>query len=127
MRVLVLDGSRVLPSLVGRLAPEIQVETAGSFAEVGSAISADPPHGLIVNLTPAQLPWSELFRYCCEHEPPIPVLFESCIYRSAQDAGVEDLCDLGAFLAKPYSLEELRSKIDWLVRTAYSTLEPDLV
>lgn len=104
--------------LVSRLAPELEIETADSFDEARQALCTHPPQGLIVNLTPSPLPWGDLLQSCREQDPPIPVLFESCVYRSPQEAGIDGLCELGSFLAKPYSLDELRRQIQWLVQSS---------
>jgi DNA-binding NtrC family response regulator len=119
MHLLVLDGSLVLPSLVRRLAPEgVEVESVATFDEALKRLALRPPDALIVNLTPADLPWKSLQSLCEKHSPPIPVLYESCIYRSPVEAGLASLNGTGHFLEKPYSLTELRSEIERLVDLA---------
>lgn len=119
MHLLVLDGSRVLPSLVRRLAPPgVDVEFAATFAEARLRLEQSPPQAMIVNLTPAELPWQELQRLCQGHSPPIPVLYESCVHHSPGEAGLESLNHSGRFLEKPYSLDELRSEIQRLIEDA---------
>ena len=119
MQLLVLDGSRVLPSLVKRLAPPgVDVESATSFAEARLRLEKSPPQALIVNVTPAELPWREIQVLCQEHSPPIPVLYESCVHHSPDDAGLAALNGTGRFLEKPYSLDELRAEILRLMTAA---------
>ncbi len=116
MRILVLDGSRILPTLVRRLAPsELLVETAATFDEALTRLETDPPQAVIANLTPAHLPWHILRALCQKHQPPIPVLFESCVYQDSEDAGLGPLEEHDSFLAKPYRMEELRFQINRLV------------
>ena len=119
MHLLVLDGSRVLLSLVRRLAPAgVEVESVATFDDALKRLALRPPQALIVNLTPSDLPWDELQRLCEKHKPPIPVLYESCVHRSPLDAGLRVLNGSGSFLEKPYSLAELRQEIERLVETA---------
>lgn len=113
-----LDGSPVLRSVVQRVAPpDVAVESAESFDEALARLCEDPPDALIVNISPIDLPWTELQAACRQADHPIPTLFESCIHRSAEEAGIETGDDYTAFLAKPYPLNALRARIEWLVRT----------
>jgi DNA-binding response OmpR family regulator len=119
VRLLVLDGSRVLPTVVARLAPAgVEVEAARTFAEARRRLHDHPPEALIVNISPAALPWRQLHEICSQHEPPIPVLYESCVYHDAVEAGLGRLSPSGHFLEKPYSIAELRNEVDWLVQQA---------
>jgi DNA-binding NtrC family response regulator len=119
VHILVLDGSRVLLTLVKRLAPPgVEVEFAATFDEALKRLALRPPQALIVDLTPADLPWAELHRLCSKYDPPIPVLYESCIYHNLVEAGLPDLDGTGHFLEKPYSVEQLGREIEHLVRTA---------
>lgn len=119
MHLLVLDGSRVLLSLVRRLAPDgVEVESVTNFDEALKRFALRPPQAMIVNLTPSDLPWGELQRLCQRHSPPIPVLYESCIYHDPLDAGLGTLEGTGRFLEKPYPLAELRAEIERLVESA---------
>ena len=116
MRLLVLDGSRVLPSLVRRLADDgLVIEEAQSFEKAVAILAANPPDAVIANVGPADLPWRDLKTFCQNHSPKIPVLFESCVYREARDAGLDDLNHSAMFITKPYSMDELRQAIRLLV------------
>ncbi len=119
VHLLVLDGSRVLLSIVRRLVPEgVRVESVSTFDEALKRLALDPPDGLIVNLTPSDLPWRELQSLCERHSPPIPVLYESCVHHSPLDAGLASLTHNGHFLEKPFSLPELQAEIARLVAVA---------
>lgn len=119
MHLLVLDGSRVLTSVVRRLAPlGVEVECVATFDDALRRLAVRPPQAMIINLTPADLPWSELQELCQKHSPPIPVLYESCVHSSPVDAGLGALNGSGHFLEKPYALADLRAEIERLVETA---------
>ena len=117
LRLLVLDGSHILPSLVRRITPRgTDVVEATSFATAFEMLRLDPPDALIVNVSPVDLPWQQLKTYCQRHDPKIPVLFESCVYSGAAEAGLDDLNHSSCFLAKPYSLDDLRMALRLLIK-----------
>lgn len=119
MRLLVLDGSSVLRNLVMRLVPNgVEVETAATFDEARSRIEGDPPNAVIINVTPSDLPWRGIQALCHDHEPPIPVLYESSVWDNPSEAGLEDLDGHSHFLKKPYSAAELRSNLLRLIELA---------
>lgn len=119
MRILVLDGSRVLPTLVRRLAPRnVEIELVADFEHAEKVLEENPPSAVIADVSGAGLPWSRLKTLCERHVPPIPVLFESCIFRTPEGAGIGALSDSSAFISKPHSLEDLRVEIDRLVSLA---------
>lgn len=112
MRLLVVDGSRLLASLVRRLVAEpVAIEVADSFEEAVAVLTRDPPDALIVNVTPADHPWRELKALCQRHEPKIPVIFESCVYQTPVEAGLGNLNHSAVFLPKPYDLDALRRQL----------------
>ena len=117
MRLLVLDGSRVLPSLVRRVVPRgTDIVEATSFDHAIDLLTMDPPDGVIVNISPVDLPWQRLKSYCQQHDPAIPVLFESCVYNEPSEAGLDDLNQSSYFLPKPYSIDDLRLALRLLVK-----------
>jgi DNA-binding NtrC family response regulator len=125
MRLLVLDGSLVLQSLVRRLSPVgLQVEEATDFERAIAILASDPPDAMIVNIGPVDLPWRRLQAFCQQHTPKIPVLYESCVYQNADEAGLDSLNHSAYFLRKPYSLDQLRTEIARLVNSAGETPTP---
>ena len=126
MRLLVLDGSRVLVELVRRLAPPgVEVECADSIEQAFKILMLYPPDALIVNVSPSRIGWNRLQGLCHEHSPPIPVLYESCVYHSPREAGIDDLDPWSAFLAKPYHAEDLKHQIHRLVTTVIRLNSPE--
>ncbi len=124
MRFLVLDGSRILASLVRRLAPgPVEIVEVSAFDQAVARLRDDPPDALIANVGPADLPWEQLRALCEEHEPKIPVLFESCVYETAIEAGIGSLNHSGFFLPKPYDLEQLRTQLERLLRSSRATAD----
>ena len=117
MRLLILDGSRILASLVERLTPEgVEIEEVATFDEAVASLHDNPPDAVIANLGPAALPWRDFKDYCRDHRPQIPILFESCVYASLDEAGIGGLNHSAAFLAKPYTLADLRAQLQRLLR-----------
>lgn len=117
LRLLVLDGSLVLPSLVRRLVPEgVEIEVADEFDRAIAILTVNPPDAVIANVGPSDLPWQELKTYCQNHTPKIPVLFESCVYPSPDEAGLDSLNHSAYFLAKPYPVDDLKKAIRLLIR-----------
>jgi DNA-binding NtrC family response regulator len=116
MRLLILDGSRILASLVRRLVPEeIEIEEVATFDEAMTCLREDPPDAVIADLGRADLPWGQLKSYCQEHRPKIPVLFESAIYGTSEEAGIGNLNHSASFLIKPSHLVDLKTQIQRLV------------
>lgn len=127
MRLLVLDGSRILTSLVRRLTLQpVEIEEARTFDDAMARLRSSPPDAVIVNVTPADLPWQELKRFCQRHDPKIPVIFESCVYETPLDAGLGGLNHSAVFLHKPYDLETLRMELARLV-DGFEDLDPESV
>ncbi len=116
MRLMLLNGGMALSTVVRRLVPEeVEIVELDSFAKAADCLREDPPEAAIIDLTPMALPWCELQSLCTFHEPPIPVLFESCIHDSPREAGLEELDRNASFLAKPYHLADLQAEIDRLI------------
>ena len=107
--------------VVRHLAPaEVEVEEAHSFDQAVGKLRTDPPDALIVNVVPVDLNWHDLKSFCESHSPRIPVLFESCVYRSPEEAGLGALDDTARFLTKPYHVDTLKEEIDLLLAAANS-------
>lgn len=126
MRLLLLDGSRLLASLVRRLVPPgVEIEEVLTFGDAMARLRERPPDAVIVNLGPADLPWRDLKSFCESQSPQIPVLFESCIHASSAEAGLGDLNHSAWFLTKPYDLHELRAALDRLLGLRGSARDSD--
>ena len=116
MRLLVLDGSRVVGHLVRRLVPaDVDVECVDSFDIAIEELVNHAPDAVIVDVTQAALPWNRIQDICHQHDPPIPVLYESCTCENAEDAGIGDLNGNSIFLAKPYHAADLQLQIERLI------------
>ena len=112
MRLLVLDGSRVVGHLVRRFVPDdVDVKCVDSFDLVIDELLHHAPDAVIVDVTPAALPWHRVQEICHQHKPPIPVLWESCTCTDPVEAGIGDLNGNSAFLAKPYHASQLQEHI----------------
>jgi len=119
MRLLVLDGSNVLPFIVTRLVPDdVQVETVKTFDEARARIQDDSPDAVIINVFPSDLPWTDLQALCHGHNPPIPILYESSVWDNLEEAGLEDHNGHSHFLKKPYPVKELRAELRRLLAMA---------
>ena len=126
MRILILDGSRVLLELVRRLVPPgVVIESATSFDQALLILLENPPDAIIANLGPADLRWKRIQDLCHEHRPPIPALFESCVFSSPADAGFNDLDAWSHFLPKPYHTADLEHELQRLLEAAKRVARSD--
>ena len=125
MRFLVLDGSHLLVSLIQRiLEGEVDLEEVSSFDDALAAVEQHPPEAVIANIGPEGLPWKQFQDLCQDHSPRIPVLFESCVYHSAEDAGLGPLNHSCFFIEKPYHASDLKAQLERLVRYSEDLREP---
>jgi DNA-binding response OmpR family regulator len=119
MRILILDGSRVLLELVRRLVPPgVVIESATSFDQALLLLLENPPDAIIANVGPSDLRWKRIQDLCHEHQPPIPALFESCVFDSPAEAGFNDLDAWSHFLPKPYHAADLEHELQRLLAAA---------
>ena len=104
MRFLVLDGSHLLISIIERILDgKVDLEEVSTFDDALEALEQRPPEAVIANIGPDGLPWKDSFRTVCqEHSPKIPVLFESCVFHSPEEAGLGPLNHSCFFIEKPY-------------------------
>lgn len=117
MRLLVLDGSRVVGHLVRRFVPDdVEVECVDSFDSAIEQLLHHTPDAVIVDVTPTALPWDRIQDICERHQPPIPVLYESCTCENPEEAGIGNLNGNSAFLAKPYHAAEFQLQIERLLQ-----------
>jgi DNA-binding NtrC family response regulator len=123
LRLLVLSGSRVVPSLIEYLTPaDVEVTSTDSFEKAVQQLEGAAPDGLVVDVGHSQTPWSQLESLCAQHSPPVPVLFESALYSTARAAGVDHLGPSSSFLGAPYDLLRLREEIHHLLGEMESAL-----
>lgn len=117
MRFLVLDGSHLLISLIQRILDgKVDLEEVATFDDALSALEHRPPEAVIANIGPDGLPWRDFQDVCQAHSPKIPVLFESCVYRNPEDAGLGPLNHSCFFIEKPYHASDLKKQLERLVR-----------
>lgn len=117
MRFLVLDGSHLLISIIKRiLAGQVDLEEVSTFEAALSALEERPPEAVIANIGPDGLPWKDIQDVCQGHSPKIPVLFESCVFRTPEEAGLGPLNHSCFFIEKPYHASDLKEQLERLVR-----------
>ena len=117
MRFLVLDGSHLLISIIKRILDgQVDLEEVSTFDEALAALEQRPPEAVIANIGPDGLPWRDFQDVCQCHSPKFPVLFESCVYHSPEDAGLGPLNHSCFFIEKPYHAADLKEQLERLVR-----------
>ncbi|HSM15089.1 MAG TPA: hypothetical protein VLA66_13560 [Thermoanaerobaculia bacterium] len=125
VRLLVLDQCRILPLRVGReVPPGVEIVATTSVREAERLIRFDPPDAAVVSLTPASVDWPAFQRLCARHQPPIPVLYESCVHSAAAEIGLEAGDGYAAFLPKPSPAGELRLALVRLLEEAEQSRGP---
>jgi DNA-binding NtrC family response regulator len=116
LRLLVLSGSHLIPSLIEHLTPaDVEVTSTDSFEKAIHELEEAPPDGLVVDVGHSETPWIQLERLCEQHSPPVPILFESALYSTPRAAGVDHLGPTSTFLGAPYTLPRLREEIHHLL------------
>ena len=124
MRVFVLDESQLLAWMVGRLSPPgTEVVGLTSFDDARRALLENPPDAAVVSLTSAHLPWREFRQLCSDCRPPVPILYESCVFSSAEEAGLEPGSDEGRFIQAPASRTNLKEALERLLGDARGARE----
>jgi DNA-binding NtrC family response regulator len=112
VRLLVVDSNALLGwQLRHQLAPEVEVELVGDFDSAERRVLEHPPDAAVVSLPPADLPWREFQHLCATRNPPVPVLYESCVHRCPGAAGIDVRDGYAAFLPKPASRQELAAAL----------------
>jgi hypothetical protein len=101
--------------------PGTEVLGLTSFDAARRALLENPPDAAVVSLTAAHMPWREFQALCASSRPPVPVLYESCIFSSADDAGLQPEADATRFLRTPASREDLKQALDGLLDEARAT------
>lgn len=98
--------------------PETEVLAFTSFDAATRALGAAPPDAAVVSITTAHLPWREFRALCAEQTPPVPVLLESCIFASAEEAGLEPQRNPVLFLHTPAAWAEFERAVARLLTAA---------
>jgi len=125
MRLLVLDHSGILPWIVGHATgPGDEVEAVASLEEAERAVRDHPPDAAVVSLTPAELPWGRFQHLCATREPPVPVLWESCVHAGPREAGIDLSDGVALFLAKPVRPAVLHQALEELLARSRERAEP---
>ena len=124
MRVFVLDESQLLAWVVGRLSPPgTEVVAFTSFDDARRVLLENPPDAAVVSLTSAHLPWREFRQLCADSRPPVPILYESCVFSSAEEAGLEPGSGDARFLPAPASRTNLKEALERLLSDARGARE----
>ncbi|MDL2718418.1 MAG: hypothetical protein PT977_11745 [Acidobacteriota bacterium] len=119
MRLFVLDESRVLAWMVEHLSPPgTEVVGLTSFDDARRALLENPPDAAVVSINAAHLPWREFQEFCAKSRPRVPVLYESRIYTSACEAGVELARSHVFFLHTPAPIPDFEEALTGLLRAA---------
>lgn len=125
MRILVLDESHVFRWVVEHVSPPgTEVLGFTSFDEAWRALEQNPPDAAVVSITPAQVPWRDFQHLCASLEPPVPVLYESCLFTSAHEAGLDPVEGYADFLRKPARKSEIREALLRLLAAAEAVAPP---
>jgi len=126
MRFLVLDGSHLLISLIQRiLEGKVDLEEVSTFDDALAALEQRPPEAVIANIGPDGLPWRQFQDACQTRSPKIPVLFESCVFHSPEEAGLGPLHHSCFFIEKPYPTSDLKAQLQRLVRYSEAQAKAD--
>jgi len=113
-RLLIVDGSQLMTWLVMSVLPNgITVEWATSYDEAETILRENPPDAAILNITPCRLDWNLLRSICRAHRPPVPVI--CCEAIGNLDGGNQQTCPHERCLAKPFSINDLRQKVELLL------------
>jgi len=119
LRLLVVDSNQLLGwQLRHELPPEIELEVVGDFSAAERHLREAAPDAAVVSLPPAELPWRLFQRLCAAHRPPVPVLYESCLFASAEAAGLDSEDGYAAFLPKPATRSALSRALAELLSAA---------
>ena len=119
MRLLVVDSNSLLGWQLRRELPaEVELETVGDFSAAERRLREDPPDAAVVSLPPAELPVRDFQHLCATRRPPVPVLYESCVFGCAAAAGLDTADGYAAFLPKPAGRSALARALAELLAAA---------
>lgn len=118
-RILIIDDDKELSMLIQDMLEDngYEVDVANSVFDAYSLLQGRMPHLILLDIN---LPDATGFEMCRElrGRSDVPIIFASA--RTSEDDKVDAL-DMGGddYLAKPYSLKELLSRINSLLRRSY--------
>ena len=120
MRLLVIDQSRILPWVLSHEFPDrgLEIECVQSLCGAQALLADGAIDAALVSVPPADLPLAEFQRSCAHHEPPIPVLYESCVAERPAELGLDGEDGYAAILRKPATRAELRAAVEDLLARA---------
>lgn len=122
MRLLVVDSSGILPWRVRHaLGERHEVIATGCLEEAEQLTHSRHPDAAVVSVAHASLPWSSFHDLCTAANPPIPVLYESCLPGGLAALGIVEgtsgSSDV-ALLTKPASQCDLAKALERLLTEA---------
>jgi len=110
MRLLIVGGTDLMAWVVRHLVPgDIKVEHATTLDEVKTILRLRPPQAALFHGKASMRPWSEVYRLCHTHEPPIPTLFHPCSYLEPDEMKRRNCAD--EYCQKPLPACELQYQI----------------
>ena len=80
-----------------------------SFDDACRAMLENPPDAVVVSITSAHLPWRAFRDVCKSQTPAVPVLYESCVFSNAEEAGLEPGETRARFLHTPAPMAEFEA------------------
>ena len=89
-----------------------------SFDDACRAMLANPPDAVVVSITSAHLPWRPFRDVCKGQTPAVPILYESCVFASAEEAGLEPGTTRARFLHTPAPMAEFEEALASLLDAA---------
>lgn len=118
-RVLVLDECGLQRFVLGKLCPsETELLSLASFEEAMRLLRDDPPDAAVVSMPPAEIDWKAFQHLCASASPPVPVLYESCVFESPREMGLDPFEGYAELLRKPASPYALRDAMRRLLELA---------
>jgi len=110
MRLLIVGGTDLMTWVVRHLVPaDVEVVQATTLDEVKTLLRAHPPQAALLHGCASARPWSEVYRLCHTHQPPIPTLFYPGSYLEPDEMPRKKSAD--EYCRKPLRANELQHQI----------------